>query len=177
MEDVRYSAHAISGPPTHVESVFVAVTLACMAGVDLIDPQGASIGDGVPGVEDHWFRAVRLATVPTPRPGEWILRLLGSGPYSLAIQEQSDTALSAEASGTAVSVDLRTESANPTFRLVDAGGAPIQELALSREGASSRYTGTLQRPSSDFRVQALCTTTNGETVRRTDSRLQDKKQP
>jgi hypothetical protein len=158
-----------------VESVFVAVTLACMAGVDLIDPRGASIGDGVPGVDDHWFRAVRLATVPTPQPGEWILRLLGSGSYSLAIQAQSAMVMSAQVTGTAVTVDLRTESASPMFRLVDAGGVPIQHLALSREGASSRYSGTLQRPSSDFRVQAVWTAANGETVQRTDSRLETKR--
>jgi hypothetical protein len=158
-----------------VESVFVAVTLACMAGVDLIDPQGASVGDGVPGVDDHWFRAVRLATVPTPRPGEWILRLLGSGSYSLAIQAQSAAVMSAQVTGTAVTVDLGTDSATPMFRLVDAGGAPIQELALAREGVSSRYTGTLQRPSSDFRVQAVWTTVNGETVQRTDARLERKR--
>ena len=85
--------------------------------------------------------------------------------------------MSAQLTGTAVTVDLVTDSSSPMFRLVDAGGAPIQELVLSREGASSRSTGTLQRPSSDFRVQALWTATNGETVQRTDSRLQETKQP
>ncbi len=43
------------------------------------DPQRSSMDAAAAGGKDAWIRAGRIATIPKPQPGQWILRLLGTG--------------------------------------------------------------------------------------------------
>src|SRR5258708_37127898 len=74
-----------------VESLFVVASLQCMQTIYLYDPQRAGVDAKIPGVEDNWFRAGRISTVPMPQAGSWVLRLLGTGPYSVAVQAKGST--------------------------------------------------------------------------------------
>jgi hypothetical protein len=156
-----------------VESLFVVASLQCMQTINLYDPQRTSLDSRTPGVEDTWFRAGRISTVRAPQAGSWTLRLLGTGPYSVAVQARSVARLGKiDPQGNALSVWLTESISDPVFRLVDAEGNPIQSLNLSRDPDSpARYTGTLDPPSVSFRIQVEWRGANGEIVWRTDPRL------
>ena len=74
-----------------VDSLFVVASLQCMQTILLYDPQRSSVtGDAD---ADHWFRAGRIATVAKPVAGEWLLRLAGTGAYSVAVQAHATQGL------------------------------------------------------------------------------------
>src|SRR5712692_5799828 len=68
----------------NLDSLFVVASLQCMQTIRLYDPQRSSV-TAEPD-QDHWFRAGRIATIPRPMAGEWLLRLAGTGAYSVAVQ-------------------------------------------------------------------------------------------
>lgn len=158
-----------------VESLFVVASLQCMQTINLYDPQRINLDSRTPGVEDTWFRAGRISTIRTPQAGSWTLRLLGTGPYSVAVQASSEARLGkVDRVDNALSVWLAESISDPVFRLVDAAGSPIQSLGLSRNPDSpAHYTGTLDLPAVGFRIQAEWRGPNGEIVWRTDPRLNE----
>jgi hypothetical protein len=156
-----------------VESLFVVASLQCMQTIYMYDPQRSGVDAKIPGVEDNWFRAGRISAVPMPQTGSWVLRLLGTGPYSVAVQANSNARLgTVDRKGNTLAIWLGESIADPVFRLINAAGDPIQSLALARDPDSpARYAGTFEPPAVNFRIQAEWHGPNGEIVWRTDPRL------
>lgn len=62
-----------------IESLLITVSLQCAEEVIIVSPDGAPVAAGLPGVEDHRFRAVRITKIEAPRAGLWTLRVNGGG--------------------------------------------------------------------------------------------------
>jgi hypothetical protein len=156
-----------------VESLFVVASVVCMQTIYLYDPQRTGLDSRVTGVEDTWFRAGRISTVRSPQAGSWTLRLLGTGPYSVAVQANTQVRLGKiDQSGKNLSIWLAESISEPAFRLVDAAGNPIQSLNLLRDQDSpTRYTGSFDPPAVGFRIHVEWRAPDGDIVWRTDPRL------
>ena len=102
-----------------VDSLFIVASLQCMQTIQLYDPQRSNVS-GEP-IDDHWFRAGRITVIAKPVSGDWLLRLAGTGAYSVAVQAHAGQGIhSVEISGTqekVISLRLSPEVANPQFRL------------------------------------------------------------
>jgi hypothetical protein len=136
----------------------------------LYDPQRSSVT--AEQDQDHWFRAGRIATVPLPMPGEWLLRLAGTGAYSVAVQAHAIHGMhSVELSGAqqkTLSLRLSAEIATPRFRLISPAGEVIQDLQLESDPDSpGRFRGTFQPAAARFRILVE----NGAGFQRVDPRL------
>ena len=155
------------------ESLFVVASLQCMQTIYVYDPQRVGVDAKTPGVEDNWFHAGRISTIPKPQPGSWVVRLLGTGAYGVAIEAQTSTTLGAvEKKGDALSISLGAGVTSPVFRLINAAGEPVQPLALtSNPDSVSRFSGSLPPLTMDVRLQGEWRNANGEVVWRTDPRL------
>ncbi|HEV2201840.1 MAG TPA: hypothetical protein VGR73_18625 [Bryobacteraceae bacterium] len=162
-----------------VESLFVVASLQCMQTIFLYDPQRSGVDAKSPGMLDDWFRAGRISTVPMPQAGSWVLRLLGTGQYSVAVQANSNARLgTVDRKGNTLSIWPGESTADPVFRLVNAAGEPIRTLALAQDPDSpGHYNGTFEPPTVSFRVQAEWRAANGEIVWRTDPRLMEPASP
>ncbi|MEO8052370.1 MAG: hypothetical protein ABI833_18320 [Acidobacteriota bacterium] len=153
-----------------VDSLFVVASLQCMQTILLYDPQRSGV-NGAPD-QDHWFRAGRTAIILKPVAGEWLLRLAGTGAYSVAVQAHATLGMhSLQLDGSTektVVLQLSPQVANPQFRLVSPTGQPVQTLALEPDPNSpGRFRGTFQPPAAQFRVQVE----DGAGFQRVDPRL------
>ncbi len=149
-----------------VDSLFVVASLQCMQTIQLFDPQRSSVtGDAD---ADHWFRAGRITTVAKPAAGEWLLRLAGTGAYSVAVQAHATQGMhSVEVKDKTLSLRVSLEIANPQFRLVGPAGEAIQTLEIEADPDSpGRFRGTFQ-PAAQFRVLVE----DGAGFQRVDPRL------
>jgi hypothetical protein len=138
-----------------IDSLFVVASLQCMQTILLYDPQRSSVNPEPD--EDHWFRAGRIATIPRPMPGEWLLRLAGTGPYSVAVEAHTSRGIhSVELSGAhqkTLSLRLSSEIVNPRFRLVGPAGEAIEMLPLESDPDSpGRFRGAFQPAAEQFRI-------------------------
>jgi hypothetical protein len=134
-----------------IDSLFVVASLQCMQTIQLYDPQRTSVtGEGD---ADHWFRAGRIAAIVKPAAGEWLLRLAGTGAYSVAVEAHAAQGLhGVEVRGNTLSLRVSPEIARPQFRLVGPAGEAIQALTLEQDPDSpGRFRGTFQ-PAAQFRV-------------------------
>jgi hypothetical protein len=159
-----------------VDSLFVVASLQCMQTIQLYDPQ-RSVVNGQPD-EDHLFRAGRIATIPKPLAGEWLLRLAGTGAYSVAVQAHAARGMRGiEVSGArekAISLRLSPEMGRPQLRLIGPGGETIQTLTLDPDPDSpGRFRGTFQPAAAQFRVLVE----DGSGFQRVDPRLFESKSP
>ena len=156
-----------------VDSLFLVASLQCMQTIQLYDPQRSSVNaDQIAGGEDRYFRAGRIATIPHPAAGEWLVRLAGSGPYSVAIQAHAEQGMHAlEVSGQGdktISLRMSAGVANPQFRLIGPAGEAGQAIALAPDADSpGRYRGTFQPASAQFRILVE----DGAGFQRVDPRL------
>jgi len=149
-----------------IDSLFVVGSLQCMQTILLYDPQRSSVtGDAD---TDHWFRAGRITTVVKPAAGEWLLRLAGTGAYSVAVEAHATQGMhSVEVAEKTLSLRLSPEIANPRFRLAGPMGEAIQTLSLEQDPDSpGRFRGTFQ-PAAQFRVLV----DDGAGFQRVDPRL------
>jgi len=156
-----------------MESLFIAATLQCMQTIYLYDPQRSSVNPADNGGEDAWFHAGRLTTLVKPQPGQWILRLLGSGPYFVSVQARSKYHLgTVNRNGQVFSVSVDSGGATPHFRLVSAGGETLRTLPLEPVGDSPNlYEGSVDLLPMEFRITVDWITQDQEQVQRTDPRL------
>jgi hypothetical protein len=150
-----------------VDSLFVVASLQCMQTILLYDSQRSSLTGEADA--DHWFRAGRIATISNPAAGEWLLRLAGTGAYSVAVEAHATQGMhSVEVRDKTLSLRLSPEIANPQFRLVGPAGEAIQMLALEPDPDSpGRFSGTFEPAAKQFRVQVE----NGAGFQRVDPRL------
>jgi len=153
-----------------IDSLFVVASLQCMQTIRLYDPQRSSV-NAEPD-QDHWFRAGRIATIPRPMAGEWLLRLAGTGAYSVAVQAHAIHGMhSLEVSGAqqkTLSLRLSAEIATPQFRLIGPAGEAIQTVPLESDSDSpGRFRGTFQPAAARFRILVE----NGAGFQRVDPRL------
>ncbi len=134
-----------------------------------------------PGVENHWFRAGRIVTVPNPKPGVWTIRLQGAGPFFLSVQahtslvlqpvkfEPEPPRLGAE---NLLTVSINAPSPNVNFRLVSAAGETLQPLLLqAAEGRPGIFSGSIFPGFRQFRILAEGTDEHGYVFQRVDPRL------
>lgn len=150
-----------------IDSLFVVASLQCMQTIQLYDPQRSSvIGDSD---ADHWFRAGRITTIAKPAAGEWLLRLAGTGAYSVAVEAHAYQGLhGVEVHGITLSLRVVPEIASPQFRLVGPAGEAIQTLMLEPDPDSrGRFSGKFQPEAKQFRVLVE----NGAGFQRVDARL------
>ena len=150
-----------------VDSLFVVASLQCMQTIQLYDPQRAGVtGDAD---ADHWFRAGRITTIVMPAAGEWLLRLAGTGAYSVAVQAHASQGLhGVEVGEKTLSLRVSPEIANPQFRLVGPVGEAIQTLALEPDPDSpGHFSGAFEPGAKQFRVLVE----NGAGFQRVDPRL------
>jgi hypothetical protein len=156
-----------------VESLFVVASLQCMQTIYVYDPRRVGVDAKTEGVEDNWFHAGRVSTIPKPQPGSWVVRLLGTGAYGVAIEAKTSATLgSVEKKGDTLSISLGAGISNPLFRLINAAGEPVQPVALASDPDSpSRFSGSLPPLAVDVRLQGEWRNSTGETVLRTDPRL------
>jgi len=148
-----------------VDSLFIVASLQCMQTILLYDPQRS----GVMGDEDHWFRAGRIATVAKPAAGEWLLRLAGTGAYSVAVEAHATQGLhSVDVQDKMLSLRLSPEITNPQFRLIGPLGDTLQTLSLEADADSpGHFQGTFEPGAKQFRVLVE----NGAGFQRVDPRL------
>ena len=142
-------------------------SLQCMQTILLYDPQGSRVS-GEPGA-DHWFRAGRISTIPRPAAGQWLLRLAGTGAYSVAVQAHATQGLhSLEVRENMLWLRLNPEISNPQFQLIGPVGEVIQTLSLEPDPDSpGHYRGTFTPGAAQFRVLVE----NGVGFQRVDPRL------
>ena len=153
-----------------VDSLFVVASLQCMQTILLYDPQRSSV-KGEPG-EDHWFRAGRMTVIPKPLPGEWLLRLAGTGAFSVAVEAHTAQGMhSVEVIGPqekTLSLRLSPEITNPQFKLIDPAGEPIQTIPLAPDPDSpGEFRGAFEPSAAQFRILVE----GGAGVQRVDPRL------
>jgi hypothetical protein len=158
-----------------IQSLFVIASLQCMQTIYLYDPQRASVGPANPGVSETWFQAGRIATVPKPQSGQWILRLLGTGYYSVAIQGKGTPGLGdVILKDRSLTLQINPAIISPRLRLVRQNGELLQDLSPTADTSQpGRYETRIDPPSEAFRVQVEWISETGETVERTDRRLRD----
>ena len=160
-----------------VDSLFLVASLQCMQTIQLYDPQRTNVNaDQILGGEDHWFRAGRIATVPHPVAGEWLVRLAGTGAYSVSVQAHAQQGMRGiQMSGIeekTLSLRLTGAIANPQFRLIGPAGEALQTITLQTDPDSpGRYSGTFQPASPQFRLLVE----DGAGFERVDPRLFDAK--
>ena len=149
-----------------IDSLFVVGSLQCMQTILLYDPQRSSV-TGDPDA-DHWFRAGRITTIVKPAVGEWLLRLAGTGAYSVAVEAHATLGIhSVEVGEKTISLRVSPEIVSPQFRLVGPAGEAIQTLALEPDPDSpGRFRGTFQA-TAQFRVLVE----DGAGFQRVDPRL------
>jgi hypothetical protein len=138
-----------------VDSLFVVASLQCMQTILLYDPQRSSV-NGEPG-EDHWFRAGRITVIPKPLPGEWLLRLAGTGAFSVAVEAHTAQGMhSVEMSGAPekrLSLRLGPEITNPQFKLIGPAGEAIQTIPLAPDPDSpGLFRGAFEPAVAQFRI-------------------------
>jgi hypothetical protein len=153
-----------------VDSLFVVASLQCMQTMLLYDPQRSSV-KGEPG-EDHWFRAGRMTVVPKPLPGEWLLRLAGTGAFSVAVEAHTAQGMhSVEVSGPqekTLSLRLTSDIPNPQFKLIGPAGETIQTIPLAPDSDSPGvFRGVFEPTAAQFRILVE----GGAGVQRVDPRL------
>jgi hypothetical protein len=153
-----------------VDSLFVVASLQCMQTILLYDPQRSTV-KGDPG-DDHWFRAGRITVVPKPLPGEWLLRLAGTGAYSVAVEAHTAQGMhSVVVRGTqekTLSLRLSLEVTNPQLKLIGPAGEAIQTLPLTTDPDSpGLFRGTFNPAAPQFRILVE----GGAGVQRVDPRL------
>src|SRR6185369_13581465 len=150
-----------------VDSLFVVGSLQCMQTIQLYDPQRSSI-TGEPDA-DHWFRAGRITVIAKPVAGEWLLRLAGTGAYSVAVEAHATQGLhSVDVQDKTLSLRVSPEIANPQFRLIGPLGEAVQTLALEADADSpGHFQGTFEPGAKQFRVLVE----NGAGFQRVDPRL------
>jgi hypothetical protein len=167
-----------------IDSLFVAVTVQCFQDAQLLGPAGEAIRpEDAPGGEDHWYRAGRIAVVPKPKPGAWLLQLAGTGFYSVAVQASSPLAIGGttfehglprpgtQTASVSVSGDVRM----PTVNVITAMGEPLNPWPLEPSASNpGRLEGTITLDRDrTFRVMVLGTDAAGLVVQRVDPRLHD----
>jgi hypothetical protein len=154
-----------------IDSLFVVASLQCMQTILLYDPQRSSVTRDADA--DHWFRAGRIATIVKPAAGEWLLRLAGTGAYSVAVEAHASEGLrGVEVREKTLSLRVSPEIASPQFRLVGPVGEAIQTLALEPDPDSpGRFSGAFQAGAKQFRVLVE----NGAGFQRVDARLFENK--
>lgn len=135
-----------------VDSLFVVASLQCMQTILLYDPQRLSVNPDP--ADDHWFRAGRIAVIAKPMAGEWLLRLAGTGAYSVAVQAHASQGLhSVEIGPKTLSLRLSPDVTNPRFRLIGPAAEPLQTLQLESDPDSpGLFKGTFQPSAAQFRV-------------------------
>lgn len=150
-----------------VDSLFIVASLQCMQTILLYDPQRSSVSGDADA--DHWFRAGRMATVPRPAAGDWLLRLAGTGAYSVAVQAHAAQGLhNVEVQEKTLSLRLSPEITNPQFRLIGPAGEAVQTLPLEPDAESpGHFRGRFEPGSGQFRVLVE----NGAGFQRVDPRL------
>jgi hypothetical protein len=158
-----------------IESLFVSVSLQCMQGITLYDPQSRAADPVYLKGEDNWFRAGRIATLPRPQAGVWTLRLMGSGAYFVSIKAKTRIGLHNVKFGAAdrtLSLWLSSPSPAAQFQLVNVLGEPIQALVLEIDAAAAgHWIGSVIPPLKEFRVAVTGTDEQGFSFLRTDPRL------
>jgi hypothetical protein len=150
-----------------IDSLFVVASLQCMQTIQLYDPQRSGVtGDAD---ADHWFRAGRIVTIVKPTAGEWLLRLAGTGAYSVAVQAHAAQGLhGVEVREKKLSLRVSPEIASPQFRLVGPAGEAIQALALEPDPDSpGHFGGAFEPAAKQFRVLVE----DGAGFQRVDPRL------
>jgi hypothetical protein len=107
--------------------------------------------------------------VVQPAAGEWLLRLAGTGAYSVAVQAHATQGMhSVEVGEKTLSLRLSPGTANPQFRLVDPAGEALQTLSLALDPDSpGHFSGSLEPGAKQFRVLVE----NGAGFQRVDPRL------
>ena len=135
-----------------VDSLFIVASLQCMQTILLYDPQRSSVMGEADA--DHWFRAGRIATIAKPVAGEWLLRLAGTGAYSVAVQAHATQGLhSVDVQDKMLSLRVSPEIASPQFRLIGPLGEALQTLSLEPDADSpGRFQGTFEPSAKQFRV-------------------------
>ena len=135
-----------------IDSLFVVASLQCMQTIFLYDPQRSSVTGEQDA--DHWFRAGRIATILKPTAGEWLLRLVGTGAYSVAVEAHATQGMhSVDVQDKTLSLRVSPEIANPQFRLVGPAGEAIQTLPLEPDPDSpGRFSGAFEPGAKQFRV-------------------------
>ncbi len=135
-----------------VDSLFIVASLQCMQTILLYDPQRSSV-TGEPDA-DHWFRAGRIATVAKPVAGEWLLRLAGTGAYSVAVQAHAAQGLhNVEVREQMLSLWVSPEIVSPQFRLIGPAGEALQTLSLEADADSpGHFHGAFEPAAKQFRV-------------------------
>ena len=150
-----------------VDSLFIVASLQCMQTILLYDPQRSSVTADADA--DHWFRAGRIATIAKPAAGEWLLRLAGTGAYSVAVQAHATQGLhGVDVQDKTLSLRVSPEIHNPRFRLIGPLGEALQTLSLEADADSpGHYQGTFEQAAKQFRVLVE----NGAGFQRVDPRL------
>jgi hypothetical protein len=97
-----------------VQSITFSTFIQCLKSVSVVNPKGAPVSSS-PEVTENRFHTGVILTVKTPDPGEWRIRLAGSGIYSAMAEAKSE---------------IRLLSAE----FVDEGGRPGHEGYFKHEG-------------------------------------------
>lgn len=63
--------------------------IQCLKSVTILDPTGSEVVSG-PQVEDTKFQSGRFLLVNTPQPGDWKIRISGTGFFSVVADAKSD---------------------------------------------------------------------------------------
>ena len=114
-----------------VESLLLLVSLQCRERVTVFRPSGAEITQRNASMLTE-LAAATMLRVDQPEPGQWKVRLNGSGLYVLSILAKAAISLTSvrhpDAEG-AVDFHLRGEVARASAQLVDATGTPVPAQA------------------------------------------------
>jgi hypothetical protein len=164
-----------------IDSLLISVTLQCMQTIVIYGPGGAEIKSGELGGEDNWFRAGRIAAIPNPAPGIWMVRLQGAGPFFMSVQAHTSFGLHAAdftpgppklGAEQTLTVVLNAPGSGTRFRLVSARGETLQPLALNPvQDQSNRFSGSVVPAFREFRILAEGTDERGFAFQRVDPRL------
>jgi hypothetical protein len=164
-----------------IESLFISASVQCMERVILYDAQVKELEPETIHGQNQWYRAGRVATIPQPPPGIWIIRLMGAGPYSISVKAKTPLGMhnlkfadNLPKFGIDQQVDVWLKAPTPSlqFRLVDGKGDTLQPVVLSEATiGEGHWTGSIIPSFKQFRVAASGTDDRGFAFQRVDPRL------
>jgi len=166
--------------------------------LELTQPSGRAITEGLAGTEVTELNCGRILTIPSPEAGEWRAEITGTGRYWLEAQAQSDIYfISVEfvklggrpaheglfriqgqpVAGTPATLQASLSAAatkTAEFYLVTEAGQAIQKLQLHPENSDRKFlefVGSVDLPNVPFRVAVMGRDSSGRQYQRFFSSL------
>lgn len=169
-----------------VDTVLFSMAVQCLQTAEVVRPSGApAIGDDVTDLSN--FRAQRMVIVRQPQPGNWKVRIAGSGIGAIVVQARSAIGIvqvdfARDPGGSfgavpiagvenVVRIRMDGDPADVRAQLVDGALQRVADLGLDAGDAGGTFIARITPGAAPFRVQVTGRDREGRTVQRLSAPL------